>query len=32
MKFIVKAVIDDDAFSKIKDEFVSFPIWWGFPR
>lgn len=32
MKFIFKAAIDDDAFSKIKDEFVSFPIWWGFPR
>ena len=26
MKFIVRAAIDDDAFSKIKDEFFSFPI------
>ena len=32
MKFAFKAAIDDDAFSKIKEEFVNFPIWWDFPR
>lgn len=30
-KFALKAAIDDDSFSKIKDEFVNSPIWWDFP-
>ncbi|MGE8451924.1 MAG: hypothetical protein ACN6OP_15135 [Pseudomonadales bacterium] len=28
MKLAFEAAIDDDAFSKIRDEFVNFPIWW----
>jgi hypothetical protein len=32
MKLAFEAAIDDDAFSKIEEEFVNFPIWWDYLR